>query len=116
MCCQNESDNSNIMYKKHTSELESAVELNKVSKIYPGTPVIKALSDVSLSVNSWEFVGIVGASGSGKSTLLHVIGTLTRPSEGSVNINGLNTAGMSDSDLSGLRAKFVGFVFQDFFL
>ena len=40
------------MYKKHTSELESAVELNKVSKIYPGTPVIKALSDVSLSVNS----------------------------------------------------------------
>jgi len=104
------------MYKKHTSELESAVELNKVSKIYPGTPVIKALSDVSLSVNSGEFVGIVGASGSGKSTLLHVIGTLTRPSEGSVNINGLNTAGMSDSDLSGLRAKFVGFVFQDFFL
>tara|TARA_Y100000590_G_scaffold468985_1_gene654253 strand:- start:927 stop:1643 length:717 start_codon:yes stop_codon:yes gene_type:complete len=104
------------MYKKHTSEIESAVELNKVSKFYPGTPVIKALSDISLSVNSGEFVGIVGSSGSGKSTLLHVIGTLTRPSEGSVNINGLNTAGMSDSDLSGLRAKFVGFVFQDFFL
>ena len=104
------------MYKKHTSEIESAVELNKVSKFYPGTPVIKALSDISLSVNSGEFVGIVGSSGSGKSTLLHVIGTLTRPSEGSVNINGWNTAGMSDSDLSGLRAKFVGFVFQDFFL
>ena len=54
------------MYKKHTSEIESAVELNKVSKFYPGTPVIKALSDVSLSVNSGEFVGIVGSSGSGK--------------------------------------------------
>jgi len=67
-------------------------------------------------VNHGEYLGIIGASGSGKSTLLHVIGTLTRPSSGSVMINGLDTAGLSDGALSGLRSRNIGFVFQDFFL
>ena len=93
-----------------------AVELQQVSKRYPGTPPVEALSDVNISVDHGEFLGIIGGSGSGKSTLLHVIGTLTRPSSGSVFINGFDTAGMSDGQLSGLRSRNIGFVFQDFFL
>ena len=93
-----------------------ALELKQVSKSYPGTPPVEALSNVSISVARGEFLGIVGASGSGKSTLLHVIGTLTRPSSGSVLIDGLDTAGMSDRALSGVRSRNVGFVFQEYFL
>ena len=95
---------------------EFALKLQEVTKSYAGTPPVHALSDVSVSVRHGEFVGIVGASGSGKSTLLHVIGTLTRPTSGSVFINGMNTDGMSDGALSGLRSRDVGFVFQEFFL
>ena len=95
---------------------EFALKLQGVTKSYAGTPPVHALSDVSVSVRHGEFVGIVGASGSGKSTLLHVIGTLTRPTSGSVFINGMNTDGMSDGALSGLRSRDVGFVFQEFFL
>ena len=93
-----------------------ALSLEEVTKSYHGTPPVHALSKVSLSVEHGEFLGIVGASGSGKSTLLHVIGTLSRPTTGSVYINGWPTEGMSDGELSGLRAKHVGFVFQEFFL
>ncbi len=95
---------------------EFALKLQDVTKSYAGTPPVHALSDVTVSVRHGEFVGIVGASGSGKSTLLHVIGTLTRPTSGSVFINGMNTDGMSDGALSGLRSRDVGFVFQEFFL
>ncbi len=93
-----------------------ALELIDVSKIYSGTPPVAALSNVYLRVPEYEFLAIVGASGSGKSTLLHVIGTLTRPSSGKVLINGVDTSGMSDNLLSGIRSAMVGFIFQDFFL
>ncbi len=95
---------------------EMAVELREVSKSYPGTPPVNALSKVSISVRKGEFVGIIGASGSGKTTLLHIIGTLTRPSGGSLYINGINTNQMADGKLSGLRSTHIGFVFQEFFL
>ena len=98
------------------SNLPYAVELRQVSKTYPGTPPVEALSDVTVSVGHGEFLGIMGASGSGKSTLLHVIGTLTRPTTGVVLIDGLPTAGISDRALSGIRSRKIGFVFQDFFL
>lgn len=101
---------------KPSSDLPYAIELKQVSKRYPGTPPVDALSDVSITVAKSEFLGVVGASGSGKSTLLHVIGTLTTPSSGSVLIDGLDTRGMTDSDLSGIRSRNVGFVFQEFFL
>lgn len=97
-------------------QLPYAVELKNVSKRYPGVPPVEALRDVSLKVTRGEFIGIVGASGSGKSTLLHVVGTLTRPTFGSVFIDGIDTAGLSDGDLSGIRSRNIGFVFQDFFL
>jgi len=93
-----------------------AIELRQVSKTYPGRPPVTALADISLSVTPGDFLGIIGASGSGKSTLIHVMGTLTRPSSGSVYINGIDTAGLSDKVLSGIRTTNVGFVFQEFFL
>ena len=71
---------------------------------------------MSISVARGEFWGIIGPSGSGKSTLLHVIGTLTRPSSGLVHIDGIDTSEMSDRDLSGIRSRKIGFIFQDFFL
>ena len=95
------------------------LELREVSKAYGsemGGTLIKALSDVSFTVNEGELVAIVGPSGSGKTTLLHVIGTLERPSSGSVLITGLDAAELSDRELASLRARSIGFVFQQFFL
>jgi putative ABC transport system ATP-binding protein len=75
-----------------------------------------ALDAVSFAVRRGELVAIVGPSGSGKSTLLHVMGTLERPSSGSVRITGLDVAGLTDRELSVVRATRIGFVFQQFFL
>ena len=95
------------------------LELREVSKAYGseagGTPIY-ALRDVSFTVNEGELVAIVGPSGSGKTTLLHVIGTLERPSSGAVLITGLDAAELSDRELASLRARSIGFVFQQFFL
>jgi putative ABC transport system ATP-binding protein len=77
---------------------------------------VAALRDVSLSVSAGEMVAIVGPSGSGKSTMLHLIGTLDRPSSGSVTIAGQPVADLSDRQLSALRARTIGFVFQQFHL
>lgn len=94
----------------------TAVYLKDLNKTYPGNPPVEALSDVSLHVSKGEFIGIIGASGSGKSTLLHVVGTLTRPTTGSLFIDGIDTSNMSDGELSAVRSKNIGFIFQDFFL
>jgi putative ABC transport system ATP-binding protein len=77
---------------------------------------VEALRDVDLHIEHGELIGIVGPSGSGKSTLLHILGTLDRPSEGTVRIAGHDIAAMSDRDLSALRAWRIGFIFQSFFL
>ena len=77
---------------------------------------MEALSNVTLQVSKGEFIGIIGASGSGKSTLLHVVGTLTRPTTGSLFIDGIDTSNMSDGELSAVRSRNIGFIFQDFFL
>jgi putative ABC transport system ATP-binding protein len=92
------------------------LELDRVSKVYPAEPPVAALADVSFSVHRGELVAIVGPSGSGKSTLLHVIGTLELPSAGVVRVTGVDVAGLSDRELSALRATRIGFVFQQFFL
>jgi putative ABC transport system ATP-binding protein len=94
----------------------AAIELAGVSKLYPGSPPVAALQDVDLSIAEGELVALVGPSGSGKSTLLHLIGTLDRPTSGTVRVAGHDVATMSDRRLSMLRADAIGFVFQQFFL
>jgi putative ABC transport system ATP-binding protein len=93
---------------------EFVVELDEVTKAYPGG--VTALRGVTMSVRSGEMVAIVGPSGSGKSTMLHLIGTLDRPSSGTVRIDGYDVAKLSDRKLSALRAARIGFVFQQFHL
>jgi putative ABC transport system ATP-binding protein len=95
---------------------EVVLEVDRVSKIYPGVPPVTALRGVSLAVTAGELVAVAGPSGSGKTTLLHVMGSLDRPSAGTVKITGLDVAGLSDRQLGALRAARVGFVFQQFFL
>jgi putative ABC transport system ATP-binding protein len=95
---------------------ESVLELDGVTKVYGEEPPVPALRGVSFSVQRGELVAIVGPSGSGKSTLLHVIGTLEQPSSGVVRIGGVDAARLSDRELSQLRAREIGFVFQQFFL
>ncbi|MEV5576522.1 ABC transporter ATP-binding protein [Spirillospora sp. NPDC052269] len=90
------------------------VELQSVSKDYPGG--VRALRGVSLSIGPGELVGVVGPSGSGKSTLLHLIGTLDRPSAGRIRIRGHDVAGLPDRRLAAIRARWIGFVFQQFML
>ena len=92
------------------------LDVVRVSKTYPGVPPVTALREVNLTVTAGELVAVVGPSGSGKTTLLHVMGSLDRPSAGTVTIAGLDLAGLSDRQLAALRASRVGFVFQQFFL
>ncbi|MFF2119127.1 ABC transporter ATP-binding protein [Kitasatospora sp. NPDC058184] len=94
--------------------MSAVVELNQVTKEYPGGVV--ALQGVDLRIGSGELLAIVGPSGSGKSTLLHIVGTLDRPSAGSVTLAGHDVAALSDRRLSALRARHIGFVFQSFHL
>ncbi|MGI5493432.1 ABC transporter ATP-binding protein [Microtetraspora malaysiensis] len=77
---------------------------------------VQALRGVNLAIGAGELVAIVGPSGSGKSTMLHMIGTLDRPSGGTVRIAGHDVAGLSDRELSALRSRHLGFVFQKFHL
>jgi putative ABC transport system ATP-binding protein len=90
--------------------------LHEVTKTYGSQPPVPALRGVSLTVYAGELVAIVGPSGSGKTTLLHIIGTLDRPSSGTVRIDGIDVAGLDDRQLAALRARSIGFVFQQFFL
>jgi putative ABC transport system ATP-binding protein len=90
------------------------VTLRGVRREYPGGVV--ALCDVNLDIHRGELIAIVGPSGSGKTTMLNMMGTLDRPSDGQVIIDSLDVAGLSDRDLSALRAFLIGFVFQHFHL
>jgi putative ABC transport system ATP-binding protein len=93
-----------------------ALELTAVSKVYPPPTAATALDGIELIVETGETVAIVGASGAGKSTLLSILGTLERPSSGTVRIDGTDTSALTDPQLSDLRSTSLGFVFQQFFL
>ena len=96
--------------------MTAVLELRSVGKTYPPPTAVTALAKVDLTVGLGETVSITGPSGSGKSTLLNVLGTLERPSTGTVRIGGTDTSTIPDRQLSGLRAWRIGFVFQEFHL
>ena len=93
------------------------IKIENVIKTYDmGENSVKALQGVSFTINQGEFVSIMGPSGSGKSTCMNMIGCLDRPSSGLVEINGKETAKMSEKELAELRNKTIGFVFQQYHL
>ncbi|ANN14937.1 ABC transporter ATP-binding protein [Amycolatopsis orientalis] len=88
--------------------------VRNASRTYPGE--VRALHEVTLSIEDREMVAIVGPSGSGKSTLLQLMGTLDRPTTGVIELRGHDVAKLPDRKLSALRSRWIGFVFQQFFL
>jgi putative ABC transport system ATP-binding protein len=92
------------------------LEVDSVTKTYQTQPPVQALRGVSFSLAPGELAAIVGPSGSGKTTLLHLMGTLDRPTTGTVRLGGTDVAALSDREVAFLRASRIGFVFQQFFL
>ena len=91
------------------------IEIKNLNKIYgKGEVEVKALNNINLEINEGEFVAIVGTSGSGKSTLLHLLGGVDKPSSGEVILNGTNMYSLKERELSILRRRKIGFVFQFF--
>lgn len=95
---------------------QPVLELVGVSREYRGAVPVRAVDDVSLRVGAGEIVALVGASGSGKSSLLALMGALDAPDRGLVRIAGLDVSGMGDRLRSAVRARYIGFVFQQFHL
>ena len=95
--------------------MSALVEIGDMCKIYnPGENEVRALNHVSVSIEEGEFVAIIGQSGSGKSTLMNMLGCLDVPTSGSYKLHGKDVAGLSDNELSDIRNKEIGFIFQGF--
>ncbi len=95
--------------------MQSIIDLSHISKIYTmGTMETKALDDVSFKIVKGEFVAIMGPSGSGKSTLMHIIGALDLPSSGSYRLDDVEVSQLTDDELSDIRNRKIGFIFQAF--
>ena len=91
------------------------ISLQNVSKIYSlGEDIVNAVVDINLEIKEKEFIGILGSSGSGKSTLMHIIGLLELPTSGKIILDGKDISKLTDAELSKIRNKTVGFVFQSF--
>lgn len=95
----------------------TAIELKHVTRVYDtGAETVRALDDVSMSVDRGEFLTIMGPSGSGKSTMLNMLGLLDAPTDGTVRLDGDRMNDQSEEELTKARRRSIGFVFQDFFL
>lgn len=90
------------------------LEVKNLSKVYEGKIPYRALTDINITIEKGEFVGIMGPSGSGKTTLLNMIATIDEPTTGEVLINGENPHTLSKNNLAKFRRREMGFVFQDF--
>jgi len=112
----------NVRRNKEDSGIEgrdgdiNIIELRNITKIYGEKIKTQVLFDINLNIEEGSFNSIIGASGSGKSTLLNIIGTLDRPSDGDVFINGIKTDSMGKSQLAELRNQTIGFIFQFHYL
>ena len=95
---------------------DPVVVLDDVSRVFDSEPPVEALKHVRLTVERGDHLAIVGPSGSGKSTLLNVLGLLDRPTDGRYLLDGIDTAGLSDSGRAAERGRRIGFVFQSFHL
>ena len=91
------------------------VEVKDICKIYnPGENEVRALDHVDVTIDENEFVAIIGHSGSGKSTLMNMLGCLDVPSSGTYFLHGQDVSSMSDDELSDIRNREIGFIFQGF--
>ena len=91
------------------------IEIRDMCKVYnPGENEVRALDNVNVTIEEGEFVAIIGQSGSGKSTLMNMLGCLDVPSSGSYRLHGQDVADLSDDELSDIRNKEIGFIFQGF--
>ncbi len=96
---------------------DSILETKNLKKSYRmGNVTVQALKGVDVCLKSGEFVSIMGPSGSGKSTLLNLLGCLDRPTEGSVLLDGIDVSKMNEKQLTEMRCKKIGYVFQKFYL
>ncbi|MDD2534064.1 MAG: ABC transporter ATP-binding protein [Eubacteriales bacterium] len=95
---------------------EPVIILDKINKIYGGSVTTQVLYDIDLAFKSGTFNGIIGQSGSGKSTLMNIMGTLDRPTTGTITINGRRTENMTANQLADLRNETIGFIFQFHYL
>ena len=95
--------------------MSSIIKIENISKVYDtGAVQVHALRDVNLSIEEGDFVAIMGQSGSGKSTLMNILGCLDRPTSGVYELDGINISKMESRELSSIRNKKIGFVFQSF--
>lgn len=96
--------------------MDNIVELKNITKIYGDKIKTQVLFDLNLTIEKGSFNSIIGQSGSGKSTLLNILGTLDRPTDGEIVINGVNTKSMNPNQLAKLRNETLGFIFQFHYL
>lgn len=95
--------------------MDSLIHIEHITKIYnPGENEVHALDDVSLDIQTGEFVAIIGQSGSGKSTLMNMLGCLDTPTSGTYILSGKDVSHLSDNELSDIRNQQIGFIFQGF--
>jgi len=96
--------------------MTAVVELLGISRVFPGSPPVEAISNVDLRIDAGEYLSIIGPSGSGKSTLLHLLGLLDRPTAGTYRLDGVDVDGLTEARRCVLRGGRIGFVFQAFHL
>ena len=102
-------------YGRMREKMSALVEIEDICKIYnPGENEVRALDHVSVSIDEGEFVAIIGQSGSGKSTLMNMLGCLDVPTSGLYRLHGQNVSELSDDELSDIRNREIGFIFQGF--